>query len=79
MNWQQRIVCDPNILLGKPIVKGTRVSVELILGWLSADWSFEQVLASYPNITRHDILAALAYAQELVHGGSILPLVELPA
>lgn len=79
MNWQHRIVCDPKILMGKPCVKGTRISVELILGWLSADWSFEQILGSYPNITRHDILAALAYAQELVHDDGILPLVELPA
>ena len=61
MEWRERIVCDPKILVGKPSIRGTRISVELILGWLSAGWSFEQVMEAYPNITRDDILAALAY------------------
>ena len=76
MNWQQRIVCDPKILAGKPCIKGTRISVELILGWLSADWTMDQLLDSYPNITRADVLAALAYAHALVHDDGILPLAE---
>ncbi len=79
MNWQYRIVCDPKILVGKPTIKGTRISVELILGWLSAGWSTEQVLESYPHITRDDVLAALAYARELVHDDGILPLAEATA
>ena len=79
MSWQQRIVCDPKILAGKPCVKGTRISVELILGWLSADWNIEQLLDSYPNITREDVLAALAYAHELLHEDGILPLAETAA
>ena len=73
MDWRERIICDPKILMGKPSVKGTRISVELILGWLSAGWSFEQLLDSYPNITRDDVLAALAYARDLVSGAEILP------
>ena len=79
MNWRERIVCDPKILVGKPSVRGTRISVELILGWLSAGWSFEQLLSSYPNITRDDVLASLAYARELVHDDGILPLAESSA
>lgn len=79
MQWRERIVCDPKISLGKPTIKGTRISVELILGWLAADWRFEQLLDAYPNITRDDILAALAYARELVQDDGILPLTELAA
>lgn len=62
MEWRDRIVTDPNILVGKPLIKGTRISVELILGWLANGWTFEQLLESYPNITREDILAAQAFA-----------------
>lgn len=65
-NWRDRIVADPAILLGKPTVKGTRISVELILGWLAAGWTFEQLLEAYPHITRDDILAALAFAAEMM-------------
>ena len=64
------------MLMGKPVVRGTRISVELILGWFSSGWSAEQVLESYPNITRDDILAVFAYAQELIHDGGILPINE---
>ena len=79
MNWRERIVCDPKILMGKPSVKGTRISVELILGWLSAGWSIEQLLEAYPHITRDDVLAAFAYARELVHDDGILPMSEAAA
>ena len=76
MDWRQRIVCDPKILAGKPTIKGARISVELILGWFSSGWNTEQVLESYPNITRDDILAVFAYAQELLHDNGILPIAE---
>lgn len=62
MDWRDRIVSDPRILVGKPTIKGTRISVELILGCFGSDWSFADILESYPHITREDILAALAYA-----------------
>jgi uncharacterized protein (DUF433 family) len=65
-DWRDRITADPGILVGKPIIKGTRISVELILGWLANGWSFEQILESYPHITREDILAALAFAAEMM-------------
>ena len=67
MDWRDRIVSNPEILVGKPVIKGTRISVELILEWLANGWTFEQVLESYPNITREDILAALAFAAEHLH------------
>ena len=58
MDWHDRIVTNSAILLGKPVIKGTRISVELILGWLGMGWTFEQILESYPRITREDIQAA---------------------
>lgn len=66
MDWRERIISDPAVLVGKPVVKGTRISVELILGWLASGWTYEQVLESYPHITREDILAALAFAEEML-------------
>lgn len=64
MDWRERIVCDPDVLVGKPAVSGTRLSVELILGWLAQGWTHEMALESYPQLTRDDILAALAFATE---------------
>jgi uncharacterized protein (DUF433 family) len=64
MEWRERIVCDPEIRLGKPSIKGTRISVELVLGWLGAGWGLEQVLDNYPRLQREDVLAALSYASE---------------
>ena len=69
MNWRDHIVSNPEILVGKPVIKGTRISVELILGWLANGWTFEQVLESYPHITRDDMQAALAFAAERLHKG----------
>ncbi len=66
MDWRDRIVTDPDILVGKPTIKGTRISVELILGWLAQGWTHEQLLEAYPHIARDDILAALAFAAEMM-------------
>lgn len=64
MDWRDRIVSNPEILVGKPVIKGTRISVELILGWLASGWTHEQILESYPNITREDIQAVLVFVAE---------------
>ena len=65
MNWKDRIEVNPAVLVGKPIIKGTRISVELIMDRMADGWSMEDVLASYPNISREDVLAALSFASEL--------------
>lgn len=52
MEWRDRIVSVPEILVGKPVIKGSRISVELILGWLANGWTHEQILESYPNIPK---------------------------
>ncbi len=65
MHWSDRIVSDPDILVGKPTIKGTRISVELLLDRLADGWSTEDILTSYPHISRDDILAALAFVAEI--------------
>ena len=66
MEWRERITSDPAVLVGKPVVRGTRISVELILGWLANGWIYDQVIESYPHITREDILAALAFTEKML-------------
>lgn len=65
MNWKPHIEVNPNVLVGKPVIKGTRVSVELLLDRLADGWSIDDVLTSYPHLTREDVLAAIAFAAEL--------------
>lgn len=62
----ERIVIDPDILVGKPIVRGTRISVELVLSRLAVDLDLETFKRDYPHITREDIQACLRYARDLV-------------
>ncbi|HEY9868418.1 MAG TPA: DUF433 domain-containing protein [Candidatus Obscuribacterales bacterium] len=63
-DWHDRIVLDPAILAGKPIIKGTRLAVELIIDLLAQGWSEQDVLENYPGMTREDIRACLAYARD---------------
>ena len=64
MNWQQQIVIDPAVLCGKPVVKGTRLEVEFVLGLLAQGWDEAEILRNYPGLTREQILACVAYAPE---------------
>jgi uncharacterized protein (DUF433 family) len=63
MTEHPRITLDPDVLVGKP-VRGTRLSVEFIIGLLAADWTEADIIAEYPGITHEDILACLACASE---------------
>lgn len=65
MDWKHRITVNPDILVGKPIVRGTRISVELLMDRLSDGWSIEQILEAYPHLTREDVLAAIAFVTEV--------------
>lgn len=66
MNWQDRIIINPEILVGKPVIKGTRIAVEFILELLANDWTEAQIIENYPQLTHKDILAALQYTTELL-------------
>lgn len=71
MNWQKRIVSDKKILLGKPVVKGTRISVEHIIGLLAEGWSEQQVLENYPRLTHTDLQAVFSYIQDCIKDGML--------
>ncbi|MBO3457347.1 DUF433 domain-containing protein [Aetokthonos hydrillicola Thurmond2011] len=62
MDWQSRITIDPNVLVGKPIIKGTRLAVEFIIDLLAQGWTTDEILRNYPGITRENIQACLGYA-----------------
>ena len=65
--WKDRIVLDPEVLAGKPIVKGTRLAVEFVIDLLAQGWSEADILRNYPGLTREDIQACLAYASEALY------------
>lgn len=75
MNWQDRIVVDPAILVGKPVVKGTRLAVEFVVDLLAQGWSEADILRNYPGLTREDILACLNYASTLLKAERVYPFV----
>lgn len=66
MNWRDHIHSNPDILGGKPVVKGTRISVELILEYLSEGAPISEVLAGYPSLKEADVLAAIAFSHDLL-------------
>ena len=71
----ERIVIDSDVLVGKPVVRGTRLSVEFVVGLLAHGWSEEQVLANYSGLTSEDVRACLAYATSLLESEKVYRLV----
>jgi uncharacterized protein (DUF433 family) len=71
--YQDRIVVDPDILAGKPVVKGTRIPVELVLKRLALDLEIKALFEAYPRLTLADVQACLEYAQKLVAGEEVYP------
>lgn len=74
MDRLPRITLDPNVLSGKAVVKGTRLSVEHLVGLLAQGWAGADVLSNYPGLTRDDLLACLAYAHEQLARERVYPL-----
>lgn len=74
MKWQDYIVSDKNILLGKPSIKGTRLSVELILELLESGWNEKQLLESYPSLSEDSLRAVFAYLKDCVQKELYFPL-----
>lgn len=71
MDWQEYIHSDSNILLGKPTVKGTRLSVEFLLGLFAAGWTEQQVLENYPTLTPEAVRAVFAFAADCMREESL--------
>ncbi len=69
MDWKQHIVSDKEVLLGKPVITGTRISVEHIVGLLAQGWTEKEILENYPRLTQESLQAVFAYLQECIHDG----------
>ena len=74
MSWQERIILDPAVLAGKPLVKGTRLAVEFLLELLAEDWTEADILRNYPVLTHEDLRACLAYASDRLKAEKVYPL-----
>ncbi len=71
MDWRGKIVSDKNVLAGKPVVKGTRLSVEFLLGLFANGWNETDVLKNYPSLKKEDIQAVFAFEQDGLKEGLI--------
>jgi uncharacterized protein (DUF433 family) len=68
-----RITLDPDLLAGKPVIRGTRISVEFAIGLMADGWSESDILANYPGIAHEDIIACLAYARDTLSSEKVFP------
>ena len=66
MDWSERITVDPDVLVGKPVVRGTRISVELVIDLLARGYTNEQILQQYDHLSLEDIQACLGYASNVL-------------
>lgn len=72
-DYQKRIIAHPQILAGKPVVKGTRIAVDLVLEELATNPDIDELLAAHPDLTQDDVRACLAYARAVVSGEAVQP------
>ena len=79
MKWQERIVTDPAVLCGKPVVKGTRHSVEFLLGLFAEGWTTAQVLESYSQLRPADLRALFAFVSECVREEALAATAPAPS
>ena len=73
MSNEERIILDPAILSGKPIIRGTRLAVEYVIGLLAEGWLASDITDQYPGVTDADVLACLAYAREVMASERVYP------
>jgi uncharacterized protein (DUF433 family) len=66
MDWNDRIAIDPEVLVGKPVIKGTRISVEFVIDLLARGWTSDQIVEEYDHLTTEDIQACLGYASAML-------------
>ena len=73
MTEHPRIALDPDVLAGKPVIRGTRLSVEFVIGLMADGWSETDILANYPGVTHDDIIACLSYARDALSSEKVFP------
>jgi uncharacterized protein (DUF433 family) len=71
-DWHDHIHVHPEILAGKPVVRGTRLSVEFLLSLLAAGWSTDDLMQNYPTLTREGLQAVFAFAADIVHDEAMI-------
>ena len=71
MKWTDYIISDKNILLGKPVIKGTRISVDHIIGLLAQGWTEDKILDNYPRLSKNSLKAVFSYIHECIQDGLI--------
>ena len=72
----ERITVNPLVMLGKPVIRGTRITVEILLEKIAAGFSMDEILADYPRLAREDVLAAVAYAREVISTDELIPRIQ---
>ena len=77
-DYRQTVVSDPNVMMGKPVIAGTRITVESILEKLAAGETVEQILDAHPRLTADAVRAALAFAADALRADVIYPLETTP-
>lgn len=68
-----RITVDPKVLVGKPVIRGTRLAVEFVIGLMAEGWSEGDILDNYPGIAHEDIIACLVYARDVLSSEKVFP------
>jgi len=71
VKWKEHLSTDPKVMLGKPVIKGTRITVELIVERLGQGQAIEDILVSYPHITREGVMACLPYAAYVLRNETV--------
>jgi uncharacterized protein (DUF433 family) len=79
MDWKDYIVSDNEVLLGKPTVKGTRISVDHIVSLLAQGWTEEKILANYPRLTKESLQAVFSYIHGCIQDGLLFPQIRKSA
>lgn len=69
MEWREHIISDESILVGKPTIKGTRISVQHLVGLFAQGWTEQQILENYPRLTHESMQAVFSYIQECMKDG----------
>ncbi|CCE11190.1 conserved hypothetical protein [Bradyrhizobium sp. STM 3843] len=73
MTEHPRITLSPDVLAGKPVVRGTRLSVEFVIGLMADGWNEGDILANYPGLSHEDLIACLAYARDILGAEKVYP------
>jgi len=74
VDWEERIAVDPKVLVGKPVIKGTRLAVEFIVSLMAQGWPESEILSNYPGLEPDDIRACLAYAAAMLREEHVFPI-----